>query len=345
MTARIIALFAGLLALLNLGANLLWPGFDASSWWIGLGALPTWAAQPLLGLFGLTMVAFAFRQPSRARRFFFTTTVAVVFAGIAAANAAVFYRLVASGRIAAGFPVPLSLAVFAGMVVVAREAWRQGEAHYDWRRVAGGGGLLLAAFPLALMLFFGNTDYRRPADVAVVFGARVYASGKLSDALEDRIRTACDLYHAGLVRKLALSGGRGDGAVTEAAAMRRYAVSHGVSAGDIFIDDSGSNTEATVRDTVPLFRQWGARRVLAVSHFYHLPRVKLAYQRAGIDVFTVPARQGRLLGQIPFNMAREVAAFWEYYFKQKPSDVSHKFLLNLIRHVQFNGFHLFRLSV
>jgi hypothetical protein len=59
--------------------------------------------------------------------------------------------------------------------------------------------------------------------------------------------------------------------------------------------------------------------VLAVSHFYHLPRIKLAYQRAGLDVCTVPARQGRWLSQIPYNMAREVAAFWVYYVREKPS--------------------------
>jgi hypothetical protein len=46
--------------------------------------------------------------------------------------------------------------------------------------------------------------------------------------------------------------------------------------------------------------------------------VKLAYQRAGVEVCTVPARQRRFMGQIPFNMAREVAAFWDYYLKEKP---------------------------
>ncbi len=169
------------------------------------------------------------------------------------------------------------------------------------------------------MLFFGNTDYRRPADAVVVFGARAYKDGRLSDALQDRIRTACELYRAGLAKRLVLSGGPGDGPVTEAEAMRNYALSHGVRAEDIFIDNQGVNTEATVRNTAPLFQQWHAKRVLAVSHFYHLPRVKLAYQRAGVEVCTVPARQGRLLGQIPFNMAREVAAFWDYYLKEKPA--------------------------
>jgi uncharacterized SAM-binding protein YcdF (DUF218 family) len=320
MIARTIAFFAGLFTLLNLGGDLLWPGFDASAWWIGFGALPVWFVRPLLAVFALTMLAFAFRQPNPSRRPFFTAGVALAFALVALADTIGFYRLLASGRIVAGFPAPFSLLVFLGMAVVVWGAWTQRETvdRHDLRRVLAGGLILLAAFPLALMLFFGNTDYRRPADAVVVFGARVYASGKLSDALEDRIRTACEIYRAGLAKRMVLSGGRGDGALTEASAMRRYALGHGVRAGDIFIDDSGINTEATVRDTVPLLQQWGARRVLAVSHFYHLPRIKLAYQRAGIDVFTVPARQGHLLSQMPYNMAREVAAFWSYYLREKP---------------------------
>ena len=155
-------------------------------------------------------------------------------------------------------------------------------------------------------------------------GARAYKDGRMSDALQDRIRTACDLYRDGLAKRLVLSGGRGDGLITEAEAMRNYALKHGVHAEDIFIDNQGVNTEATVRDTVPLLQQWRAQRVLAVSHFYHLPRVKLAYQRAGVEVWTVPARQGHFLGQMPFNMAREVAAFWDYYLKEKPVKINAK---------------------
>ena len=51
----------------------------------------------------------------------------------------------------------------------------------------------------------------------------------------------------------------------------------------------------------------------AVSHFYHLPRIKMAYQRAGIEVYTVPARETRTLLKLPQFVAREVAAFWFYY--------------------------------
>jgi uncharacterized SAM-binding protein YcdF (DUF218 family) len=139
----------------------------------------------------------------------------------------------------------------------------------------------------------------------------------MSDALSDRIRTACGLYQAGLVKRLVLSGGPGPGTVTEAEAMRRYALNHGVRPEDIFVDNQGVNTEATVRNTVPLLQQWHANRVLVVSHFYHLPRIKLAYQRAGMEVYTVPAPQGHFLIKLPYNIAREAAAFWTYYFKYR----------------------------
>jgi uncharacterized SAM-binding protein YcdF (DUF218 family) len=170
-------------------------------------------------------------------------------------------------------------------------------------------------FPLAEMLCFGKTDYRRPADVAVVLGCRVYADGRPSDALKDRVKTACQLYHQGFARKLLFSGGPGDGSVTEAEAMRRMAVQLGVKAEDILVDDQGLNTQATVRNSQAILAKLNASRVLVVSHFYHLPRVKLAFQRAGREVFTVPAKESYLLRQMPYNMAREVAALWVYYVR------------------------------
>jgi hypothetical protein len=39
----------------------------------------------------------------------------------------------------------------------------------------------------------------------------------------------------------------------------------------------------------------------------------LAYRRAGIEVRTVPAVEEAWLGQLPYNMIREVAALWVYF--------------------------------
>jgi uncharacterized SAM-binding protein YcdF (DUF218 family) len=322
MTARISALFIGSFTLLNLLGNLLWPGFDASLWLIDLGRLlPAWAAKGLVAIAVGFLLKFAFQNRQRGQRSKFTAVLAAALAIVALLNTISFYRLVAMGRIEAGFPVPFSLVVCGALVWIARSAWSEAQAdsRSRWWMIAGGGACAFTLFPLMLMLFFGNTDYRRPADAVVVFGARTYKDGRMSLALQDRIRTACELYRDGLAKHVVLSGGRGDGQVTEAEAMRNYALKHGVPAEDIYIDNQGVNTEATVRDTLPLFQQWHSRRVLVVSHFYHLPRVKLAYQRAGVDVCTVPVHHGHLLVKLPFNMAREVAAFWDYYLKEMPT--------------------------
>jgi len=321
MTARILALFIGLFIAINLLGNVLWPGFDANVWWIHFARwIPAWLVKNALAISAIALIVFAFRNRLRGQRARFMAMVAAALAVVALINSISFYWLVATGRIVAGFPLPLSLVVCGALIWIARAAWLRAESDQRAPRwaIATGAVCLFASFPVALMIFFGNTDYRRPADAVVVFGARAYKDGRMSDALQDRIRTACELYRAGFTKRLVLSGGKGDGVVTEAEAMRNYALKHGVRAEDIFIDNQGMNTEATVRNTTPLFEQWHAKRVLAVSHFYHLPRVKLAYQRAGVDVCTVPARQGRFLGQIPYNMTREVAAFWDYYLKDRP---------------------------
>jgi uncharacterized SAM-binding protein YcdF (DUF218 family) len=52
-----------------------------------------------------------------------------------------------------------------------------------------------------------------------------------------------------------------------------------------------------------------------VSHSYHLPRVKLTFQRAGIETYTVPARETFVLPHRGYLLAREVAALWTYYLR------------------------------
>ena len=170
--------------------------------------------------------------------------------------------------------------------------------------------IALIAFPIAQMVFFGNTDYRRPADTIVVFGMRTYADGTMSGILTDRMRTGCELYRAGLARRMIVSGGKGDGAIHETEAMRRYALRHGVPPSAITLDAHGVNTESTVRNTAH-----GNGRILAVSHFYHLPRIRMTYQRYGAEVYTVPA-EASSLRPLAYNIARESVAFWAYYLRR-----------------------------
>lgn len=314
MFARLFALTLGSFCLLNLLAGRLLPGFDANIWWIH-PPLPVWLASPLLAGGASLLVAYALapRPGPRRRR---ATRVAVVGLLLACQyNALVFYGLLLRAELSAGFPVSTSLLIALGLVAVLVDLRRHRPSRLVcWRAAALAAGCL-AGFPLLQMFCFGKTDYRRPADAIVVFGARAYADGTPSQALADRVRTGCRLYQQGYARYLVFSGGPGDGRVHETESMRRMARSLGVPDSAILLDPRGLNTRATVRQTERLFARRGIEKVLAVSHYFHLPRIKMAYRRAGREVYTVPARETYVLTQTPYLLARETAACWWYYLR------------------------------
>jgi uncharacterized SAM-binding protein YcdF (DUF218 family) len=162
-------------------------------------------------------------------------------------------------------------------------------------------GVLLAG--IARQLHDGPAGSWRwsPADAIVVFGARAYADGTPSLALEDRVRHGIALHRAGYAPRLVLSG-----AADEVPVMRRLAVEAGVPPAALVLDPEGVNTWATLR-------RLRERRVIAVSHYYHLARIKLAARRLGIACATAPCVMTRRLAREPWFVAREGAAFVSYY--------------------------------
>lgn len=306
--ARGLALFLGGFTVLNLLGDFRTRTMTANILWLDVQFLPGIAATLLMCALAAVMLLYAIRpKPHRIRR---AVAVAILIAGALCAllNAASFYLALAREQIHTIFPVPLSLFVAAALIVIA-------VAHF--RESSGRGAIpafVLATilFPLAQIVFFGVTDYRRPADLIVVLGARAYSDGTMSVALADRVRTGCLLYAQGLAPRLLFSGGPGDGPIDEPEAMRRYALSRGIPDSALMKDSRGLNTEATVRNTLAMT---DARRILVVSDFYHLPRIKIAYRRHGVDVYTVPARPSAL-APMPYNLARETLAFWVYYLRR-----------------------------
>jgi vancomycin permeability regulator SanA len=318
---RGLALWFGGFGLLNVVGDLLAPGFNENLWWLDLRNVPALPEKLVLFACSLVLIAFGVRPVGSRWRRVLTLACASTLAGIATFNSVQFYYLLWQGRIRAGVPLPLSLLVATAMALIIRPLAKAPPSPCREGRLLLVVPICLAwllAFPVLQMVFFGKTDYRRPAEVTVVLGARVYADGRPSDALADRVRTACQLYRDGLTRKLIVSGGPGNGPVGEAEAMKRMAVQLGVGPQDILVDNAGVNTQATVKNTEELLAGLHASRVLVVSHFYHLPRVKLAYQRAGREVYTVPARENFLFLH-PYNMCREIAALWVYYLRPPAS--------------------------
>lgn len=222
-----------------------------------------------------------------------------------------FWRLIHAHEIDSLLPVPFSIVV-AGAAMLA--ALRLRALDTSWRWLAGVvvmSGVWAAMFPFGVMIFAGRTDYRQPSDMALVFGARAYADGRASDALEDRMLAACDVIREGFAPVLVVSGGPGDGDFHETDVMRRIALEQGLDEGQIIVDRNGMSTRDSVEFAAHLARERGFTRAIAVSHFYHVPRIRLEASRLGLDVRTVPASQrGRILKALPWFMFRESAAWW-----------------------------------
>ena len=313
--ARGLALFLGGFAMINPLGEIFIDHFDAGIWLLDLEPIVRSAEGPLMLLIGLALVAYG-ACPAMGRTRGMATIILTGFGlFVAIVNAIIFYMLLLEGTFPSALPFPLSLLIAIALGTILTALARAGKQHHTPRPLLTTATLLAALllFPLLQMFCFGKTDYRRPADAVVVLGAKAYADGTPSVPLADRVRTACELYRGGLASTLIFSGGPGDGAIHETESMRRYAMALGVPDGAIILDPNGLNTRATVENSLEILRGIGARRVMVVSNFYHLPRIKMAYQREGWNVFTVPATESYTLSALPYYMAREIAGLWVYY--------------------------------
>ncbi len=315
---RGLALFLGAFAVVNALATLRGRGFGQNVLWIDPRPLPDWAGQPLLFLAGALLVSWCLWPRLSAWRGRVTLAAVVLLGAVAVWNVLGFYRAWVSGDVDPAVPLPLSALVLAAAVWIGWAVWRPAPRRTPAAAWLGIGAVALvsaAAFPLLLMAFFGTTSYAQRADAVVVFGAQVDQSGAPTQSLADRVREGARLQRDAVVPLVIVSGGRGDGGRHECDAMRDYAERLGVPSQAIVEDRGGVSTQATVDDTVTLFRRDGVHDALVVSQFYHLPRIKMAYQRAGTDVRTVPAPAQRYIKQTPIIVAREIPAFWLYYLR------------------------------
>ncbi|MEQ8763089.1 MAG: YdcF family protein [Planctomycetota bacterium] len=290
-------------------------GFDVNLWWIDLRFLPEIGQVLVLAIAASVLLAHGVGLTRTRRMLRVTAGVAVALAIVALVNAVQYTVLLSSGRLTSGIWLPASLPIALTCLL---SAWSTRGVQPLWtskRRWLVNVpclGIAAAGFPILMCLTYGQTDYRRSADAIVVFGAKAYADGSASLALWDRVQTGCELYHEGLAPKLILSGGPGAGAYHETEVMQRLALEAAVPADAIVLDPGGTSTQETVR---ALTRITPSGRVLAVSQFFHLPRIQLAAQRAGLTVYTVPAQETRPLLKTPWFIAREVGGWWYYYLR------------------------------
>ncbi|RJP53264.1 MAG: hypothetical protein C4583_05015 [Anaerolineaceae bacterium] len=149
-------------------------------------------------------------------------------------------------------------------------------------------GLLLPRF---ILLLYSkprtfSVDAVSPRRVAIVFGAGLWRDGTPTPVLRDRVQTAANLYFAGKVEKLLMSGDNRTVDYNEPEAMRQYALSLGVPDEDIVLDYAGRRTYDTCYRARDIFR---VNSAILVTQGFHLPRAIYLCNMLGVDGIGVPA--------------------------------------------------------
>lgn len=121
--------------------------------------------------------------------------------------------------------------------------------------------------------------------VVLVFGCRTYGMTP-GRQLAARLNKALVLLQNNPDAVCIVSGGQGPNeTVSEAEAMRGYLVAHGISPDRIFTEDQSASTILNIRYSKEIIdaNSLTDRQIIAVSSFYHLPRIKLLGDWYGVS--------------------------------------------------------------
>lgn len=137
--------------------------------------------------------------------------------------------------------------------------------------------------------------------VAIVLGASV-VRGEPSPILQERAEVALNLYKAGKVGKILVTGDDSVPGFDEVSPVRRYLESEGVEAEDIFLDHAGFDTYSSMYRARDVF---AVKDAIIVTQAFHLPRAVFIARALGLDASGVVADQR---GNATYNYLREVPA-------------------------------------
>jgi SanA protein len=173
--------------------------------------------------------------------------------------------------------------------------------------------LLTGTQARALVFSRNDVPARR---VVIVFGAGLWRDGSATPVLEDRVSTAADLYHAGKVEILLMSGDNRFIDYNEPAVMRELAMGLGVPDEAIVLDFAGRRTHDTCYRAREIFL---VEEAILVTQAFHMPRALYLCNQLGVDAIGVEAqghayRRSTLLYWNLRELLATTNALWEVHF-------------------------------
>jgi uncharacterized SAM-binding protein YcdF (DUF218 family) len=149
--------------------------------------------------------------------------------------------------------------------------------------------IVLLGSLVAAIYWQARSDQTRPVEAIVVLGAAQY-DGRPTPVLQARLDKVLEVYKAGKVQWIVVTGGRQEGdRFTEAESSRNYLVAHGVPERAILLENEGRSSWQSMQGAGRILKDRGIKRILVVSDGFHLFRLKVMARHLGFTAFGAPA--------------------------------------------------------
>ncbi len=145
--------------------------------------------------------------------------------------------------------------------------------------------------------------------MAIVLGAGTI-NNEASPVFKERVNHAVELYKSGVVQKIIITGGLGEGSVlADSQVAKQYALSLGVPAADILTEEKSTITQENLENAAAIMREEGFQTAVIVSDPLHMARAMLMAKDAGIDAVSSPTPTSAyktLDTKLPFFLREEM---------------------------------------
>lgn len=181
--------------------------------------------------------------------------------------------------------------------------------------------VILAAYSIVFLFAYNYKDdltllkeNKKTVDAGTVLGAAVWGGNRPSPVLRERINKGYELYSAGILKNIILTGGGAPGEMTEAEVSKNELLKKGVPERNIFIENKSNSTLEQIQYlNINLYKKNNWKEIVIISDNFHLLRTKQICKFFGINAYTV-ASDTPLSTESSFNFCIKesfaVILFW-----------------------------------